>query len=126
MKPRICFDIDGVIATGTVETVYSDDAGWAYDKCTPIQKTIDLIRQLDDNGCDIVLMTARYEEDREKTVSWLKRHQIPYKKLVMGKPNADLYIDDKNYPEPFVPDSVSHYEKIMLEVKRHAGRRRVD
>ena len=126
MKPRVCFDIDGVVATGTVEEVYSDKAGWAYDKCTPISKTLELIKKLHENGCDIVLMTARYEEDREKTEKWLKQYEVPYSKLIMDKPNADLYIDDKNYPEPFVPDEVGHYEKILMEVKRHAGRRRVD
>ena len=124
--PRICFDIDGVVASGTVSEVYSDEAGWAFDKCLPITETVELIKRLAEAGCDIVLMTARYEEDRAKTVAWLDRHDIPYSKLVMDKPNADLYVDDKNYPEPFVPNALGHYSKILMEVKRHVGRRRLD
>jgi histidinol phosphatase-like enzyme len=33
MKKTLVLDLDGVIATGTTEEVYSDEAGWAFEKC---------------------------------------------------------------------------------------------
>lgn len=121
---KICFDIDGVIAAGTEETVYSDEAGWAYEKCTPIRSTIETIRILRGEGHQIILMTARYESDLEVTKEWLSTHGVPYDRLIMGKPNADLYIDDKNYPRPYNPNDLCHYSRILEEATRHAGRRR--
>jgi len=122
-KLRICFDIDGVIATGTIDGVYSDAAGWNFNKCDPIPETVDLIKRLKDHGCEIFLNTARFDEDRGVTEEWLKKHAIPYDRLLMGKPHADLYIDDKNYPQPFCPTDAAHFGAIIEEAMSHAGRR---
>jgi uncharacterized HAD superfamily protein len=43
---------------------------------------------------EVVLFSARHEEDREVTVEWLKKYNVPYRKLILGKPHFDLYIDD--------------------------------
>ena len=56
-------DIDGVLATGTKEEVYSEEAGWAYDKCTPIQEGIRMVWKLYRSGYRIVLHT----QDLRKT-----------------------------------------------------------
>lgn len=94
MSATVCFDLDGVLATGTKEEVYSDSAGWAYEKCEPITKMISILKELKTKGYKIIIFTARHPADYEKTVLWLSRQGIKYDDLYMGKPLADLYIDD--------------------------------
>lgn len=108
--PTIVVDIDGVIATGTREEVYSDEAGWAYEKCKPIMRTIEALRALKDEGIRIVLHTSRWQKDEEITLIWLGVHDVPFDELIMGKPSGDLYIDDRNFPAPFIP----RYESVGL------------
>lgn len=126
MRPRVCFDIDQVIATGTVEEVYSDAAGWAFDKCEPITETIKIIEELGRRGVEIYLHSARYECDREKTVQWLKQHAVHYDKLVLDKPMADLYVDDKNYPEPYIPDWPDNLGEILWRLNQGTCKRTRD
>ena len=45
-------------------------------------------------GMNIIIWTARVEEEREVTEEWLKKNKIPYDDLIMGKPRATVYIDD--------------------------------
>jgi hypothetical protein len=88
-------DIDGVIATGTKEEVYSEEAGWAYDKCIPLQRGVEIVRGLKLRGIRVVLYTARFPEDEEVTRQWLNNFNVPYDELIMGKPQSDIYVDDK-------------------------------
>jgi hypothetical protein len=105
MDKIVCFDIDGVIANGTTEDVYSDKAGWAYEKCTPERKVISILWELHNQGVYIILHTARLSCDKEKTVKWLFDHGVVYDELVMNKPFAHVYVDDKNFPLKFDPDA---------------------
>jgi uncharacterized HAD superfamily protein len=113
MTPIICFDIDGVIASGTLSEIYSDEAGWAYEKCTPIKSTISIIWELRQRGACIILHTARLRADRDKTEKWLFDNGVSYDELVMGKPYAHMYIDDKNFPVPFDPSSAGIRSKLI-------------
>ena len=85
-----CFDIDGVLA----ETAGSD-----YKNSKPIQVNINLVNLLFKHGHTIVLYTARGGNSgidwREWTVDQMMMFGVKYHKLVMGKPAADFYIDDK-------------------------------
>lgn len=123
MRPRICFDIDQVLATGTIEKVYSDAAGWAFEKCDLIPETLVLIEELWRRGVEIFLYSARFLEDREKTEWWLKKHVVPYDKLILGKPQSDLYVDDKNYPVAFDPKGEDHLESILRRLHRDSPKR---
>lgn len=102
----VVFDIDGVLADGTSEEVYSDEAGWNYSKCTPMHQGIKLLKHLKEKGSRIVLHTARWEKDKDVTYFWLKRHGIPFDELIMGKPGAELYIDDKGFHWEDLPDII--------------------
>jgi uncharacterized HAD superfamily protein len=93
----VVVDIDGVVATGTQSEVYSNKAGWAYEKCAPIPEGVEMVRQLKAKGFFVHFFTARLESDFAVTKAWLELHEIPYDKLTMGKPPAELYIDDKGY-----------------------------
>ncbi len=88
---QICCDIDGVIAMKTPENNYC--------LATPMKQNIRLINQLYQSGHEIVLFTARgYATGldwREVTQKQLVDWGVCYHKLLFGKPNADIYIDDK-------------------------------
>ena len=86
---RYCFDIDGVIC----ETLDGD-----YENATPIRKNIDVINLLS-IGHEIILFTARGSVTKldwtELTELQMRKWDVKYNKLYMGKPHADVYIDDK-------------------------------
>ena len=85
------FDIDGII----VENNYPD-----YDKAKPIQKNIDIINKLYDEGNLIVLNTARGFLTginwKFKTEIQMNKYGVKYHHLYLTKPAANFYIDDRN------------------------------
>lgn len=95
---RYCFDIDGVIC---------DTEGTNYQNATPNRQVIDRINALHRAGHTIVLNTARgmgsLDGDIDRVhATWYRftLHQmrmwgLHFHELVVGKPWADLYVDDK-------------------------------
>lgn len=97
-----CIDIDGVIAqhNGICNTC-------KYESSTPIKENIEKINKLFDEGNIIKYFTARgmgtYHDDpqraearwKELTELQLRIWGCKYHYLIMGKPSADYYIDDK-------------------------------
>jgi hypothetical protein len=71
-----------------------------YRKAVPIQKNINKINNLYDNGNTIVYWTARGSgtgiDWTELTVMQLKEWGAKYNQVKLGKPVYDLFIDDKN------------------------------
>lgn len=88
---RICCDIDGVIAAKTP----SND----YAKATAVENNIRLLNALYQKGFHIVLFTARgYKTGldwEQVTREQMSRWGVHYHELLFGKPDADIYIDDK-------------------------------
>ena len=96
-KRTLVIDLDGVLATGTKETVYSEQAGWAYENCVPVEGALDFLRQMH-KEYRIVVSTARLLIDKEKTQKWLQENGfMPYiDELQVGiKEPAFAYIDDR-------------------------------
>ena len=104
MSKRYCVDIDGTICTPTV--------GRDYHKAEPWQDRIKVLNKLYDEGNHIIYFTARAmgrfsdqphsiaaskakEVLFELTENQLKDWGCKYNELIMGKPHADLFIDDK-------------------------------
>tara|TARA_B100000902_G_scaffold156464_1_gene152792 strand:+ start:145 stop:495 length:351 start_codon:yes stop_codon:yes gene_type:complete len=104
MSKRYCIDIDGTICSPTV--------GRDYHKAEPWQDRISKINNLYDEGNYIIYFTARAmgrfsEEEHliagakasavlfELTQKQLEEWGAKYHELIMGKPHADLFIDDK-------------------------------
>jgi len=97
-----CIDIDGVIAqhNGICNTC-------KYESSTAITENIEKINKLYDEGNIIKYFTARgmgtYSDDskmasarwKELTELQLRIWGCKYHYLIMGKPSADYYIDDK-------------------------------
>jgi hypothetical protein len=94
-----CIDIDNTIC----HTIGSD-----YVNAEPVYSRIDSINRLYDNGNTIKYFTARgmgrfndcsqlannefYQLTQNQLISW----GCKYHSLILGKPSADFYIDDKN------------------------------
>jgi uncharacterized HAD superfamily protein len=87
---KYCFDIDGTIC----ETTGSD-----YPNSVPNAERITQINLLFEQGHEVIFFTARGSTSgrnwRELTESQLAHWGVKYHELIMGKPSADLYIDDK-------------------------------
>ncbi|TAK36821.1 MAG: hypothetical protein EPO21_01380 [Chloroflexota bacterium] len=85
-----CFDIDGTLCSIT----NSD-----YPKAEPFPDVIAEINRLFAEGHRIVLHTARGGATgidwRELTERQLTEWGVQYHALHMGKPSADVYVDDK-------------------------------
>lgn len=88
---KICCDIDGVIAAKTPANDYA--------QAVPMEKNIQLLNALYQRGCHIVLFTARgYQTGldwKQITLEQMKWWGVQYHELLFGKPDADIYIDDK-------------------------------
>lgn len=92
-----CFDIDGTIC---------NDTDGHYEFCTPYAERVRLIRGLYSSGHTIIIHTARSSKRLGLTVDQLASWKVPYHHLIMGKPKADLYIDDKGVEaDDFFSDS---------------------
>jgi uncharacterized HAD superfamily protein len=95
-------DIDGTICTKSCELQGND-----YTKSKPLRKRIEKINDLYDEGNKIIYMTARgmgrhnnnplaaIQDFYIFTAKQLKNWGCKYHHLFLGKPSADVYIDDK-------------------------------
>jgi len=85
-----CFDIDGTICTNTQGD---------YGSAQPFQSRIEHINHLYEVGHTIKLFTARGSTTgidwRQLTELQLAKWGLRYHTLIMGKPFADFFIDDK-------------------------------
>ena len=91
---KYCIDIDGTICTQT-----ADPKNRAYNNAKPLLKRIEIFNKLFDDGNYIIYYTAR---GSSSGLDWgtFTKHQlsiwgVKYHKLVFGKPDADIFIDDK-------------------------------
>ena len=85
-----CFDIDGTLCSNT----------WGeYELAEPHADAIQAVNRLHDEGNMILLYTARGSTTaidwRGTTEEQLERWGVKYHELHFGKPNADVYVDDR-------------------------------
>jgi capsule biosynthesis phosphatase len=97
---RVCFDLDNTLVT--YPTIPND-----YSSVKPITNTINMLRQLKNEGHEIIIYTARrmlthggnvgkvIKDIAITTINTLEQFGIPYDELIFGKPIADIYIDDR-------------------------------
>lgn len=87
---RYCFDIDG--------TLCSQESG-DYLLAKPFENRVEAVNRLFDEGHEIVLFTARGSKSgldwSYKTEMQIRSWGLRHHELLLGKPHADLYIDDK-------------------------------
>ena len=121
---RYCFDIDGTICTWT--------RGRNYHKAEPMKHRIAKVNSLYDAGNHITYFTARamgrfsdlphefaMKEAglalREFTEEQLAEWGCKYHRLLMGKPHADIFVDDKGR------DSEEYFLDVRQEYKVFDG-----
>jgi len=114
---KIVFDLDGCLCSQT---------DGDYEKATPIREAIDLVNRLYDRGHEIIIHTSRfmgrshgevaraYNEGFTFTQQQLRAWGVRYHLLVMGKPAADLVVDDRGVF--FRPDWDRIAEEIEVEL----------
>ena len=98
-RMRFCFDLDNTLVT--YPRVAKD-----YSSVLPIERNIQLVRELHAAGHYIIIQTARRMKTHQgnvgaviadigqTTLATLDRFGIPYNELLFGKPYADVYVDD--------------------------------
>lgn len=97
---RVCIDIDGTLCE-------IRQAHQTYADVQPLPGAIEQLKAMRKAGYYIILATARHMKTCDSNVGmviarqgktllqWLEDHQIEYDEIWFGKPNADLYIDDR-------------------------------
>jgi len=87
---RYVIDVDGTICIKKKD----------YTKTKPLKKAIEIINKLYEAGHTIIIFTSRGMvsgiDRTELTKKQLEKWGVKYHKLIMGKPYADVYIDDKS------------------------------
>ena len=85
-----CFDLDQTLCR---------TSGLEYDKAEPITSRIKHVNQLHDAGHTILVFTARGTKTginyRDLTRMQLERWGLKFHELILGKPAADIYVDDR-------------------------------
>lgn len=116
MKKKIfCFDIDNVIC----KTNKSN-----YLKSKPNIHVINLINKLHNKNHIIKIFTARYmgrskenillvkKKYYKKIYQQLKKWNLKFDYLILGKPTFDVYVDDKNFD--FKKNWINKFSKLYL------------
>lgn len=86
---RLIIDIDGTICT--------EEKQFSRALAKPLEGAVDAIKRLKSEGHTVILYSARTWAEYEMTVDWLKNYDIPYDQLILGKPQGDVWIDDRAY-----------------------------
>jgi uncharacterized HAD superfamily protein len=84
---KLIIDIDGTICT--------EEKQFSRALAKPLEGAIDAIKKLKSEGHTVILYSARTWAEYEMTVDWLNNYQIPYDQLILGKPQGDVWIDDR-------------------------------
>jgi len=97
---RIAIDLDGTICS--IKKPYQ-----SYADLKPLPGAVELIKKLKRNNHYIIIVTARHmatcnsnmgvliKKIAKITLDWLEKYDIEYDEIYFGKPNADIYIDDR-------------------------------
>ena len=119
---RIAVDLDGVICP-------VKNPAESYAELEPLPGAAEMLRQLRKAGHEVIILTARHMKTCEGnaglvlqrvgkiTLDWLDRHGIEYDEIHFGKPNAEVYIDDRAI-------RFDSWEKISLPLLKEMARER--
>ncbi len=99
---RIVIDLDGTICP-------IKGKGETYADLKPNEGAVERLHALKNEGHYLIIQTARNMATCESnlgkvmknvgkvTLDWLERYNIPYDEIYFGKPNGELYIDDRAF-----------------------------
>ena len=83
----ILIDIDGTICT--------EESPPERPRARPLPGAVQAVNRLTEEGHVVVLWTGRGWDEYRTTKAWLDDHGFKYAELLMGKPIANLIIDDR-------------------------------
>lgn len=95
---RICFDLDNTLCVG-----------WPYDIAKPVPGAAALLKRLKKKGHTVIIQTARGMGTANSvaglaiknigllTLRQLEEWGFEYDEIYFGKPDADVFVDDKAY-----------------------------
>lgn len=123
----IVIDVDGTLCP-------VKQAGQDYANLQPNQAIVEKLREYKAEGFYIVIHSSRnmrtYQGDLGKIqantlpvlIEWLKRHDIPYDEIHLGKPwqgRGGFYVDDKTIrPSEFLSKSYAEIQEIIDREQR--------
>lgn len=92
-----------------------------YINSTPMKERIDYVNSLKSDGNHITIWTARGSrskiDHRELTIQQLSKWGVQYDDLLFGKPDYDVYLDDKSFNiDAVFPVPLSSPEKSKKQV----------
>lgn len=99
---RIVIDLDGTICP-------IKGKGETYADLKPNDGAVERLHTLKKEGHYLIIQTARNMATCESnlgkvmknvgkvTLDWLEKYNIPYDEIYFGKPNGELYIDDRAF-----------------------------
>lgn len=99
---RIVIDLDGTICP--IKQKHE-----SYADLKPLPGAVERLHELKAKGHYLIIQTARNMATQESnlgkvlknigktTLEWLEQYNVPYDEIYFGKPNADLYIDDRSF-----------------------------
>ncbi len=86
--PKTIFvDLDGTLCT--------EERTFERSLATPLQGAQEALQRFYDAGHTIVIWTARGWEQFKMTKHWLDTNGFVYHQILMGKPIASIFIDDR-------------------------------
>ena len=99
---RIVIDLDGTICS-------LKESHQQYHELKPLPGAIEKLREMKTAGHYLIIQTARNMATQQSnlgkvmqnigkvTLDWLAQYEVPYDEIYFGKPNAQLYIDDRAF-----------------------------
>jgi len=84
---RIVIDLDG--------TILEEKDQQERLRAAPVPGAVEAVNTLYEMGHTIIIYTARTYRELELTLNQLKRFGVKYHHLVLGKPVADIFVDDR-------------------------------
>ncbi|MBN2445387.1 MAG: hypothetical protein JXO22_01580 [Phycisphaerae bacterium] len=107
-RPKaIMIDLDGVIA--------SEERTFERPCANPLEGAREALQALHDAGHSVIIYTARGWAEYRYTKQWLDDNGFVYDGLHMGKPIADIWIDDRAIGHRNWPDTLAQLrEKVDL------------
>lgn len=114
-KVIVAVDLDGILCEEDNTFDFShksiqERAQWYINK-KPLTDNITKVNKYHDDGCKIVIYTARDEVHREMTKWWLEFNRVKYDTLEMNKIKFHAFIDDR------ATNNFEELDKIVESVK---------
>ena len=84
---KLIIDIDGTICT--------EEKQFSRSMAKPLKGAQKALSKLKAEGHIIILYSSRNWAEYEMTIDWLNKHKFPFDQLILGKPQGDIWIDDR-------------------------------